>query len=68
MFPVIFLLTNGGPAGATDILVTEAYRLAFVTSPRDFANSAAWGVLILLLLVLFAISYRRVLRRQGEVW
>jgi arabinogalactan oligomer / maltooligosaccharide transport system permease protein len=68
MFPVIFLLTRGGPAGATDILVTEAYRLAFVTSPRDFANSAAWGVLILLLLVLFAISYRRVLRRQGEVW
>lgn len=68
MFPVIFLLTRGGPAGATDILVTEAFRLAFVTSPRDFANSAAWGVLILLLLVLFAISYRRALRRQGEVW
>ena len=68
MFPVIFLLTRGGPAGATDILVTEAYRLAFVSSPRDFANSAAWGVLILLLLVLFAIAYRRALRRQGEVW
>ncbi|WP_241562334.1 carbohydrate ABC transporter permease [Streptomyces hoynatensis] len=68
MFPVIFLLTHGGPAGATDIMVTEAYRLAFVTSPRDFANSAAWGVLILLLLVLFAIAYRRALRRQGEVW
>ncbi|WP_394814872.1 carbohydrate ABC transporter permease [Streptomyces millisiae] len=68
MFPVIFLLTRGGPAGSTDILVTEAYRLAFVSSPRDFANSAAWGVLILLLLVLFAIGYRRALRRQGEVW
>ncbi|MDT0344620.1 carbohydrate ABC transporter permease [Streptomyces litchfieldiae] len=68
MFPVIFLLTRGGPAGSTDILVTEAFRLAFVASPRDFANSAAWGVLILLLLVLFAIAYRRVLRRQGEVW
>ncbi|WP_394813310.1 carbohydrate ABC transporter permease [Streptomyces johnsoniae] len=68
MFPVIYLLTRGGPAGSTDILVTEAFRLAFVASPRDFANSAAWGVLILLLLVLFAISYRRALRRQGEVW
>jgi arabinogalactan oligomer / maltooligosaccharide transport system permease protein len=68
MFPVIFLLTRGGPAGSTDILVTEAYNLAFVTSPRDFAESATWGVLILLLLVLFAIAYRRALRRQGEVW
>ncbi|RBM15907.1 carbohydrate ABC transporter permease [Streptomyces sp. PT12] len=68
MFPVIFLLTRGGPAGSTDILVTEAFRLAFTASPRDFANSAAWGVLILLLLVLFAISYRRALRKQGEVW
>ncbi|GAA3859357.1 sugar ABC transporter permease [Streptomyces sedi] len=68
MFPVIFLLTRGGPAGSTDILVTEAFRLAFVNSPRDFAGSATWGVLILLLLVLFAIAYRRALRRQGEVW
>ncbi|MDT0306261.1 sugar ABC transporter permease [Streptomyces sp. DSM 44917] len=68
MFPVIFLLTRGGPAGSTDILVTEAFRLAFVSSPRDFAGSAAWGVLILLLLVLFAIAYRRALRRRGEVW
>ncbi|GAB2897434.1 carbohydrate ABC transporter permease [Streptomyces mayteni] len=68
MFPVIFLLTRGGPAGSTDILVTEAFRLAFVSSPRDFANSATWGVLILLLLVLFAMGYRRALRKQGEVW
>jgi arabinogalactan oligomer/maltooligosaccharide transport system permease protein len=68
MFPVIFLLTRGGPAGSTDILVTEAYRLAFIASPRDFANSAAWGVLILVMLILFAVSYRRALRRQGEVW
>ncbi|MDT0264870.1 sugar ABC transporter permease [Streptomyces sp. DSM 44915] len=68
MFPVIFLLTRGGPAGSSDILVTEAFRLAFVNSPRDFAGSATWGVLILLLLVLFAVAYRRALRRQGEVW
>lgn len=71
MFPVIFLLTGGGPVGSTDILVTEAYQLAFQRSPRDFAGSATWGVLILLLLILFALAYRRVLRTQGEkegVW
>ncbi len=68
MFPVIFLLTRGGPGDATEILVTYAYRLSFVVSPRDFAGSAAWGVLILVLLSLFALVYRRALRKQGDVW
>ncbi|WP_079127138.1 carbohydrate ABC transporter permease [Streptomyces sp. TP-A0874] len=68
MFPVIFLLTRGGPGDSTEILVTYAYRLSFVNSPRDFAGSAAWGVLILALLALIAVVYRRALRRQGEVW
>ncbi|MBQ0985196.1 sugar ABC transporter permease [Streptomyces sp. F63] len=68
MFPVIFLLTRGGPGDSTEILVTYAYRLSFLVSPRDFASSAAWGVLILLLLSAFAVVYRRSLRKQGEVW
>ncbi|MFE7275795.1 carbohydrate ABC transporter permease [Streptomyces sp. NPDC057623] len=68
MFPVIFLLTRGGPGDATEILVTYAYRLSFVISPRDYAGSAAWGVLILLLLALFATAYRRSLRKQGDIW
>ena len=29
MFPVIFLVTGGEPAGQTEILVTGAYRAAF---------------------------------------
>ncbi|MEU9983193.1 sugar ABC transporter permease [Streptomyces sp. NPDC050856] len=68
MFPVIFLLTRGGPGDATEILVTYAYRLSFVNSPRDFAGSAAWGVVILLLLSLFAVVYRRALKKQGDMW
>ena len=68
MFPVIYLLTRGGPGDSTEILVTYAYRLSFVNSPRDFAGASAWGVLILLILMLFAVVYRRSLRKQGEVW
>ncbi|KIF74183.1 ABC transporter permease [Streptomyces sp. 150FB] len=68
MFPVIFLLTRGGPGEATQILVTQAYKFSFEVSPRDFAQSSTWGVLILLLLMLFAVVYRRVLRKQGDVW
>ncbi|GAA1897548.1 sugar ABC transporter permease [Streptomyces sodiiphilus] len=68
MFPVIFLLTQGGPYGTSEILVTEAFRIGFTHSPRDFAGSATWGVIILLLLSVFAVIYRRSLRKQGEVW
>ncbi|MBH5334518.1 sugar ABC transporter permease [Streptomyces pactum] len=68
MFPVIFLLTRGGPGDSTEILVTYAYRLSFVNSPRDFAGASTWGVLILIILMLFAVVYRRSLRKQGEVW
>ncbi|ARF59405.1 carbohydrate ABC transporter permease [Streptomyces gilvosporeus] len=68
MFPVIFLLTRGGPGDATEILVTYAYRLSFVNSPRNFSECAAWGVLILVLLSAVAVVYRRALRKQGEVW
>ncbi|BAU82751.1 transport system inner membrane protein [Streptomyces laurentii] len=67
-FPVIFLLTRGGPGEATQILVTQAFKFSFEISPRDFAQSSTWGVLILILLMAFAAVYRRVLRKQGEVW
>jgi arabinogalactan oligomer / maltooligosaccharide transport system permease protein len=67
MFPVIFLISGGGPGSSTEILVTYAFREAF-TGIRDYSGSAAWGVIILMLLVVLALVYRRALRRQGEVW
>ncbi|KAB8187061.1 carbohydrate ABC transporter permease [Microbispora catharanthi] len=66
-FPVIFLLTKGGPGGATEILVTYAYRQAF-EGIRNYSGSAAWGMVILALLVVMATVYRRALRQQGEAW
>ena len=66
-FGVIFLVTGGGPGNATDILVTYAYHEAFA-GIRDYAGSAAYGVLILLLLVAMAAAYLRGLRRSGEAW
>ncbi|SNS69236.1 arabinogalactan oligomer / maltooligosaccharide transport system permease protein [Streptosporangium subroseum] len=67
MFPVIFLISGGGPGSSTEILVTYAFREAF-TGIRNYSGSAAWGVIILMLLVVLALVYRRALRRQGEVW
>ncbi|QYC41268.1 Maltose transport system permease protein MalF [Nonomuraea coxensis DSM 45129] len=67
MFPIIFLVTRGGPGSETEILVTYAFREAF-TGIRDYSGSAAWGVIILLMLVVLAVGYRRTLRSQGDPW
>jgi arabinogalactan oligomer/maltooligosaccharide transport system permease protein len=67
MFPVIFLVTGGAPAGKTEILVTGAYRAAF-EGIRNYSLASTYGVLILSILVVYAVFYRRFLRKQGEVW
>ncbi|MFF5985517.1 carbohydrate ABC transporter permease [Prauserella flavalba] len=64
-FPVIALLTGGGPGGATNILVTEAYERAF-QGIRDYAGAATYGAIIASMLVVFAFSYRRWLQRQAS--
>ncbi|GAA2210820.1 sugar ABC transporter permease [Nonomuraea monospora] len=67
MFPIIFLVTRGGPGSETEILVTYAFREAF-TGIRNYSGSAAWGVIILIMLVVLAVGYRRTLRNQGDPW
>jgi arabinogalactan oligomer/maltooligosaccharide transport system permease protein len=66
MFPIIYLVI--GQAGGTDseILVTYAYRLAF-QGVRDYAGSASYGIVILSLLLVFSVFYRRMLNRQEAV-
>ena len=66
MFPIIYLVTGGAPAGKTEILVTGAYRAAF-SGVRNYSLAATYGVLILSMLILFAASYRRALSKHGEV-
>ena len=38
MFPVIFFVTGGEPAGQTEILVTGAFRAAFEGTPQLLAS------------------------------
>ncbi|WP_433471207.1 carbohydrate ABC transporter permease [Saccharomonospora azurea] len=64
-FAVIAMLTGGGPGGATNILVTEAYDRAF-QGIRDYAGAATYGALIASMLVVFAFFYRRWLDRQSS--
>ncbi|MFF3512980.1 carbohydrate ABC transporter permease [Streptomyces sp. NPDC002573] len=66
-FAIIFLLF--GPTSAPDaqILVTWAYFLGFGQQPRDFAQSAAYGVLLLSIITVFTSFYFRWLKRNDQL-
>ncbi|WP_405808701.1 sugar ABC transporter permease [Streptomyces sp. NBC_00210] len=65
-FVVIFLLFGNNSGTEAQILVTWAYRLGFGQDPRDYAGSAAYGVIILSMLIVFASFYRRWLARNEK--
>lgn len=58
MFNVIFLVSGGEPDGATEILVSQAFRWAF-TRGHQYGYAAAYAVLIFLLLALQSALTRR---------
>jgi arabinogalactan oligomer/maltooligosaccharide transport system permease protein len=62
-FNVIFLVSGGEPDGATEILVSEAYRWAF-TRQAQYGYAAAYAVLIFGVLVLGTRSLSGSRRRR----
>jgi arabinogalactan oligomer/maltooligosaccharide transport system permease protein len=74
-FNAIYLTTEGGPfpandptAGATDLLITYTYRLAFGAAGARFGFAAAISIYIFAIVALIStISFRRT-RRQEEVY
>lgn len=62
-FGQIHILTAGGPAGATNILVYHLYRDAFVNFRAGFASSQAvilFGILMVFTVIQFRVAKRRV--------
>ncbi len=55
VFDVIWIMTKGGPADATEVLPTFAYRLSFISF--NFGQSAAVSVVILVILLVAAVFY-----------
>jgi arabinogalactan oligomer/maltooligosaccharide transport system permease protein len=59
MFNVVFLVSGGEPDGATEILVSQAYRWAFNRGHR-YGYAAAFAVLIVIVLWGQSVLARRV--------
>jgi multiple sugar transport system permease protein len=62
---IILGLTNGGPANATQTLATRAYQVSFIEF--DFGSGAAWGNVLVLVALVFALIYLRVSRQAVQL-
>lgn len=62
-FPIIWVLTEGGPANSTDVLVTYLYKLAFRFG--RLGDAAAMSVIMLAILMVFTTIYVR-MQMRGE--
>jgi arabinogalactan oligomer/maltooligosaccharide transport system permease protein len=58
MFNIIFLVSEGQPGGATEILITEAYKIAF--EQYRYGYAAAYSTIIFLILLGYGVWQNRV--------
>jgi arabinogalactan oligomer / maltooligosaccharide transport system permease protein len=65
MFNVVFLVSEGQPEGATDILVTEAYRWAFARNGR-YGYAAAYSLIIFAILLAYSALTKRLVQSRLE--
>jgi multiple sugar transport system permease protein len=61
-FPIIWVMTEGGPAGATDTLITYLYRKGFKF--YDLGAASAASVIVFMILLVFAIIHTRIMWRN----
>ncbi len=59
-FNIIYFVTNGGPKGRTEILVTQAYKLIF--TQRLYGIGAAFSIVVFFILLAFTLMQNRVTR------
>ncbi|MFT2817310.1 ABC transporter permease subunit [Leifsonia sp. A12D58] len=67
-FNLIYMLTGGGPrdpaasvnVGATDILISMVYKVAFTGQTRDYGLASAFSIIIFILVAIISIiSFKR---------
>lgn len=61
-FPIIWILTEGGPANSTDILVTYLYKIAFKYG--KLGEASVISLLMIVFLLICSIIYLRLISRE----
>jgi multiple sugar transport system permease protein len=66
VFDIIWIMTKGGPAGASTTLATWSYRLGFGNLVPEFGPGAAVGNLLIVVAMAFGLLYVRTQRRAAQ--
>jgi multiple sugar transport system permease protein len=64
-FPIIFVMTNGGPINRTDILATYLYQQGFQI--LNFGLASALAVVVLIILLILSLAYVHLLIHRTRV-
>ena len=64
-FTIVFLLTEGGPAGCTENIVIRSYLEAFKFYHLGVAS--ALGMIVLVISLAFSIAYLAIVNRRAEL-
>ena len=62
VFTIVDVMTRGGPAGATDMIVNMLYRVGFTLF--DIGTGSALAVLLFIFLIALALVKARVIGRR----
>ena len=63
-FEIIWILTEGGPRGATTTLIIDTYKMAL--GNYKFGRGAARAVVVMILLTIFAAIYMTILLKINK--
>lgn len=61
-FPIIWIMTRGGPSNSTEILVTYLYEQAFIYG--KISEASAVSVIMLAILLVFVVFYARMVMKN----
>ncbi|MFP7169285.1 sugar ABC transporter permease [Terribacillus sp. 7520-G] len=64
-FDLIYVMTGGGPNGASEVMASYMYKLAF--SSNDFGYGSAIGFLLLLITLIVTVIIRKVTASKEEL-
>jgi arabinogalactan oligomer/maltooligosaccharide transport system permease protein len=65
MFNIIYLVSGGEPAGSNEILITQAYKIAF--EKYQYGYAAAYSVVIFVILLVYGVFQNRVTRATEAI-
>ena len=63
-FGLVWIMTGGGPADASELWITEIYSIAFRST--RFGEASAFSVILFLIMMLFGYFYVKALTGGGK--